>query len=75
MTWIKRVSAGVASAFRFGRITEPAVATCRLLRVAGTAERLKVRRVEKQGLIATPGLYVIDHACPLAARDADAIIL
>jgi hypothetical protein len=75
MTRIKRVSAGVAPVFRFGRITEPAVLTCCLLRMARAAEGLKVRRVKEQAKVAFPGSLMIDHRGRLTTRDARLIAL
>lgn len=75
MTRIERVSAGVAPALDFSRITVPTVLTCRLLRVAGAAEALKVCRVKEQAKVAFPGLDVIDHRGRRTAGKTHAIVL
>lgn len=75
MTRIMRVSAGVAPAFRFGRIAEPAIIACCFLAMAGTAEALKVARVKEQAKVALPGADMIDHRGRRTAGNTHAIVL
>lgn len=75
MTWIKRVSAGIAPVFRFSRITKATILTCSLLAMAGAAEALKIRRVKEQGLIAAPRADVIHHRGGGTAGRAGPVVL